>query len=860
MGTTFPVIDRFSKGRFVITAEQSHPVQLKRYNRLVNRGAIDAVTLPDIPLVGQIGGLLQILPGRGSRRPDTLALMADTEQPIFTLAAGIRSKKAVRDRVLQAAEKGARGLLVVSGGGLSRRLLGKVKPMLNLLPMDSFKVISLLQEMRAEGALSPELPIWAVENPYAGGQTADQVDRLQQKIEAGAEAILTQPPLLWASFETWWSLVHARGLTRTPILVGTPVITSVRMLMFWLWLVGIRRNDPAIQVLRDQFKHAEQSLDEDRLTALRIRWTVDLIEKIRGLPGVAGIHLMSMGGTQDLEEILKQAGLGPYQRIRADVEGLVQRLETEGMTVVREPGLTDDRYVGDFLKYLEVFHRATLDQGPFKTYWNRITYAQHFRMPVAYRPFVEMVEGSPAYTGEWELALDLLQHKSPQGLEQSLRTVLERQKLGETESRGGVVIGDYVPYSQSLVWQFNDAFWRHVGAFVAAHGRDYRDAIKGSPDANPAFVRHNAERFLKQLKQVRLEENQQGSRQIAYVEIGVASVDYVRTFIDALVMFARAEQFDLGGTVYVLADVSESVLEQAREDLGNSRKGIPLAYLLMNVEDPLDALRAYAGRILRVHITNVFDNLPNDKFAQIDGKHYQIQTRLYLPAGCTEALANRYGLEVKSLARDLERLPHTGVEAFLEKYRLLFRKQYSEKEEDYHFYRFWEDLYGDPEDRATGLKLEERYVHIPDLEAFDFLDRDQIPCSDFDPSRILHEVLSEYPHNVWMHLSNRAIEGGLQTLSLLHPQGVLEIVDIIVRKISDYHNVPRRRSRTGRPLYRMGFKGPAKFDGSAVDWFNGRVFEAAVHMVFPGAQVTYTSLKPFGKPHMSIMEISRGSG
>ena len=87
-----------------------------------------------------------------------------------------------------------------------------------------------------------------------------------------------------------------------------------------------------------------------------------------------------------------------------------------------------------------------------------------------------------------------------------------------------------------------------------------------------------------------------------------------------------------------------------------------------------------------------------------------------------------------------------------------------------------------------------------------------------------------------------------------------EIVDIIVRKISDYHNVPRRRSRTGRPLYRMGFKGPAKFDGSAVDWFNGRVFEAAVHMVFPGAQVTYTSLKPFGKPHMSIMEISRGSG
>ena len=34
----FPILDRLRRGRFIITAEQANPAQMKRYNSLTRRG------------------------------------------------------------------------------------------------------------------------------------------------------------------------------------------------------------------------------------------------------------------------------------------------------------------------------------------------------------------------------------------------------------------------------------------------------------------------------------------------------------------------------------------------------------------------------------------------------------------------------------------------------------------------------------------------------------------------------------------------------------------------------------------------------------------------------------------------------
>ena len=840
----FPIIDRLKRGRFVITAEQANPAQMKRYNTLTRRGVIDAVTLPDLPLVAQLRDIRAMF---SSNTPsiDPLDSIAETRQPIVTVSSSLRSRRDIRARVLTAVERGAKALLVLSGGGLTRRALGPVGRV--ALPTNAFRSLDLVRELRQAGEIHSDIPVWAVENPLIHS-VKKRVDRLAQKIEAGAEAIITQPPLAWNRFGTWWEEADRRGLTRTPILVGIPIPRSTEALRLWFFLTGLgTRGDEARDVL-GQFREAS-ALDEEDFEAFCTQWTVDLIGRVKSLPGVAGVHLMPILGSRGLERLLTEASLNPYQRAREDLRATAEGLKQEGVGVVHEPGLTDDPYIRDFLSNIDALSDARSVVSPssvFSTYWNRITYRQHFRRPLARRPFTTATEAD-----RWELAVDLRQWSKPDDLRTALEQTLPHYVDGRSESDGGVLIGDFVPYSKSIVWQFNSAFWNNVIDFVGAHGRDYRDSIKGSPDANIEFIRHNAGKFYQQIRDIR--PSDQG--RLCYVEIGVASVDYARAFIDTLTTLAHADDYELGPITYLLSDTSEAVLDHARGELGTERRGIVLEYVHAHAEAPTEALHDFANRILRVHVTNVFDNLPGDKLAQLEDTHFLIETRLYLPADALVDLCSTYELDIDTLRGSLAEISNSGVGAFLDTYQSQFRRTHGETKGDLEFFRFWQDLYGNPDKGDTGLKLEERYKEIGPTH-FDYIRPDILP-KNIDANQILNEVLAEYPHNVWLHLSDGALESGLQLLALLHPRGSIEIVDIIVRRIADYHDVPQRLTSKGKHIYRMGFKGPAKYDGSAVDWFNGRLLEAVARAVYPECKVVYQDLEAFGKPQMTLMEIRR---
>lgn len=73
---------------------------------------------------------------------------------------------------------------------------------------NSFDLLLLASAMREEGYLPASLSLWAVENPMLA-----PVDRLQQKADAGAEVILTQPPLLWEPTAAWAEEAAARRVS-----------------------------------------------------------------------------------------------------------------------------------------------------------------------------------------------------------------------------------------------------------------------------------------------------------------------------------------------------------------------------------------------------------------------------------------------------------------------------------------------------------------------------------------------------------------------------------------------------------------------------------------------------------------------
>ena len=89
--------------------------------------------------------------------------------------------------------------------------------------------------------------------------------------------------------------------------------------------------------------------------------------------------------------------------------------------------------------------------------------------------------------------------------------------------------------------------------------------------------------------------------------------------------------------------------------------------------------------------------------------------------------------------------------------------------------------------------------------------------------------------DIRVHLNLAALNGFAQLLPILHSHGTLEIVDLFVQRLEEYHQT---------------FKGPAKYDGSTVNWLNGPLFRAVAERL--GCTVRFQSFRPFDPRSASV--------
>ena len=84
-------------------------------------------------------------------------------------------------------------------GALEHRshLATHTSPAARRLLTDSFGLLEAARQLRDGGAIPAHVGLWAAENPVLERSAA----RLQAKVEAGAERVLTQPPLAWERFQ-----------------------------------------------------------------------------------------------------------------------------------------------------------------------------------------------------------------------------------------------------------------------------------------------------------------------------------------------------------------------------------------------------------------------------------------------------------------------------------------------------------------------------------------------------------------------------------------------------------------------------------------------------------------------------------
>ncbi|MEZ5767219.1 MAG: methylenetetrahydrofolate reductase [Paracoccaceae bacterium] len=229
---------------------------------------------------------------------------------VYQISCRDRNRIAIQGDVLGAAAMGVRNVLCLTGDDVGAGDQPGAKPVFDL---DSVSTIRTIRTMRDEGVFlsgrkitkPPHLFIGAAENPCVD-PVEWRPERLAKKVEAGAEFIQTNYIFDMPRFEAFMTRVRDLGLDRKVyILAGVGPLASGKAAR---WM---RSNVPGIHIpdaVIERMEKAEKPGDEGR------KICVELIQQIREIAGVAGVHIMAYRREHLVADIVEEAGIGRDQR------------------------------------------------------------------------------------------------------------------------------------------------------------------------------------------------------------------------------------------------------------------------------------------------------------------------------------------------------------------------------------------------------------------------------------------------------------------------------------------------------------------------------------------------------------------
>jgi 5,10-methylenetetrahydrofolate reductase len=232
-------------------------------------------------------------------------------EPIIQMTCRDRNRIAMQSDLLGAAGLGIRNVLCLSG---DHQRFGNDPQARGVYDVDSLQLVSIARAMRAESRLTSgdtkyqkepyptPLFVGAACNPF-GDPFEFRVVRLAKKIAAGADFIQTQAIYDIPRFTRFMEMARDRGLLeKVYFIAGILPVKSYKALEYM-------KKDVAGMSIPDELiarmKGAEDPQEEG------IRMCVELIEQIRAIDGVRGIHIMPPMWESVIPEIVKRAGLHP---------------------------------------------------------------------------------------------------------------------------------------------------------------------------------------------------------------------------------------------------------------------------------------------------------------------------------------------------------------------------------------------------------------------------------------------------------------------------------------------------------------------------------------------------------------------
>ncbi len=302
-------------GHFAATGElgppQSADPEVIRKKASYLKGYVDSVNITDC----------QTAVVRMSSMAAAVMLLELGIEPNMQMTCRDRNRIAIQSDLLGAWALGIKNLLCLTGDHQS---FGNHPTAKNVFDLDSMQFLHMVKHLRDEKkflcgdpvkGIEPRFFIGAAANPFA-----DPFDyrprRLAKKIAAGADFIQTQIVFNVPKFREYVKRCGDMGLLdEVYLLAGVSPIKTLGAARYMAKFV------PGMDVPQecvDRMRGAVAGIPKEEKQRRREAWEregiqicVEVIQQVREMPGVAGVHIMAIEWEKAVAEITKQAGLQP---------------------------------------------------------------------------------------------------------------------------------------------------------------------------------------------------------------------------------------------------------------------------------------------------------------------------------------------------------------------------------------------------------------------------------------------------------------------------------------------------------------------------------------------------------------------
>jgi methylenetetrahydrofolate reductase (NADPH) len=225
--------------------------------------------------------------------------------PVMQLSCRDRNRIAMQGDILGGAAMGVCNMLCLTGDGVQAGDHPQAKPVFDL---DSVSLLGIARQLRDEHRFesgrkityAPRVLLGAAENPNVA-PIEHRALRLAKKVAAGAQFIQTQYCFDLPRLRQFMTAVEDAGLLdKVFILIGVGPLRSAKGAE---WM---RTHVPGMHIPDATIARMAGASDQAREGR---NLCVDLVQEIRTIKGVAGVHVMAYRQEESVAEVIERSGV-----------------------------------------------------------------------------------------------------------------------------------------------------------------------------------------------------------------------------------------------------------------------------------------------------------------------------------------------------------------------------------------------------------------------------------------------------------------------------------------------------------------------------------------------------------------------